>query len=313
MKRKRDDDNNNELDKRRKIRSIPAELSRYLQQDRDFLRPRRLYPLDVKQIEIESKRTEPDPNADDFYGMHKDFMKLIPFKVARDVFHGTIRRISFDEFLGLLDKAANEFHRKYYPRPYSMVIPGMNRCKSNFWVAELLFEYTVLNQYPPVSIYGDCSRVAADLVLFADDGLFTGEQMENSVSNCRLAVEAVVLVAVATSTGKRRVERSVHGPETTVIAGDKVDSLIETATRLGGKHLDAYAKLAGNSRAMYWLAKPIVYFDHKLPDWHSVSANISKYIVGCRGHEATPSWDPDDCLVPPYTTNPSCLSYDPSP
>lgn len=301
--------------KRRKItNNVPPKFQRFIDQDQGRLEPRS-HPLDVKQIELEFKRTRDDPifnTGHKIYGHPPDYLDLVPFETMREVFVQSIRHITHTEFLQLLNKIANEFHRKYHPKPYTMVIPGFDRCKSNFWVAQQLLSKTIMREYAPVEVIGKCNDADTDLVVIPDDGLFSGQQMEAAIERCSGDLDVVVLVAVATNRALSRLAR--HDAD--VIYGDKIENLTDTIERLGGKYTEAYKDILSSSRARSNLELAVMYFDHKVPDEQSVVWEIRDFIGGCRARDISDETKADqsgarridECPVPPYKINPSCWS-----
>lgn len=286
------------------------------------LTPPLSHPLDQAQIKFEMDQTNLYEGSI-VYGQPREFVASVPFEMMRRVFMDTIRYVPFDRFLELIKESAIEFKRRYHPQPYVIVIRKMNPCKSNFWVTKLLLSQTVLRKYLPVDIVGDSldKDVKGEILLFPDDGMFSGQQMHALVSRASRHSrfgegEAVVLVAVTTRIALEKV--SVAGAN--VIYGELVPTMADTIRLLGPKYTQAYASILDNGYERDYLDKAVLYFDHKLPDEFSVARGLSRFISGCRQDDMTnetkqrqkrANWKSPHskrCPVPPYVLSRECLA-----
>lgn len=286
------------------------------------LTPPLSHPLDEAQIKFEMEQTSLYEGSI-VYGQPREFMASVPFEMMRRVFMDTIRYVPFDRFLELLKESALEFKRRYHPQPYVIVIRKMNPCKSNFWVAKLLLSQTVLRTYPPVDIVSnalDTKDTKGKLLLFPDDGMFSGQQMHALVSRTKHSHshsdDAVVLVAVTTRIALEKVAKAGAN----VIYGELVPTMADTIRLLGPEYTQAYASILKNGYERDYLDKAVLYFDHKLPDEFSVARGLSRFISGCRQDDMTNetkqrqkrgNWKSPHskrCPVPPYVLSRECLA-----
>lgn len=275
-----------------------------------YLAPKRSYPIDEKAI----ANAKLDPAFDGLkassYTGYNDNEKYPPLEIARDAFLKALRYISHQEFMFLLEKATAKFIDKYAKQPYTIFVEGVDACKSNMWVTNLLILETPISyEYPPEDVTSDLPLTK--LVLFADDGLFTGNQMFETIEtvlkldsdrSSPILYKPVVLVAVTT---RRALDQLKDIAD--VIYGDILDTVEDAAMSLGGPHrqfaLDGY----------FGEQRPAVYFDHKVPDSVSVPVAVGRFVSGC-GDDISADVEMETllaleshCPVPPYKISASCL------
>lgn len=296
-------------------------MRRIIDRDRPFLAPRQTFPIDYEAL-VELSDTKELDEID--FGVPDSARRFISPTVARDVFEHTLRHISFEEFLGHLNEAANAFAFAHAPTPYSLVVDGMNRCKSNFWVMELLLDPLgggiLGTKYPPAEIVSDVSEAICDLVMFPDDAMFTGNQMRETVLSGGISrpSDRTLAVVVAVTTNLAAQKFADRGVE--VFYGDVINSMVEIARLLGSEDKAMFDRALANVSVQdaLLLHRPAVYFDHKIPDETSVPELVRLFVSGCQDRQRMSkqtlldqrrtgrSSHLDTCPVPPYLLTPSC-------
>lgn len=289
-----------------------------LNRDRDFLIPKETFPIDYQQLILDVlSATSDEDKSNRYFGLNWEYKPYIPRGIAARVFAQNIRHITFSEFLGYLQDAAEAFYHEYYPIPYVMVV-GDKPCKSNRWAMKLLLEHTILKDYPPFNVLEKSASVDLENVLavYPDDGLFTGDQMSRMIG-WNSGGKNVVIVGVTTNRAKAQ-----FSPSTDIFYGDVIDTLFETAQKMGGASRDAFNQASNHifGHARKLMLRPVVYFDHKQPDEVSVAGEVGDYIYGCDRDAMTETTKQDRarvtwpihyssmCPVPPYLLMPSCTN-----
>lgn len=271
-----------------------------VQRDEPFMFPDQGFPIDMDRTPLE------DFTAPDLAGWQVP--NNLSSEIARDVFRRNLRYISRDEFVSLLQKAADKFEAKYGKQNYSMFVSGGDKCKSNYWVMELLLTQTSMARHLPLEVTG--SKPLEDLVVLPDDGLFSGVQMSSALYHLQTMQEEdeqkkryVVIVAVTT----QRALDSI-GNRAEIFYGDLLETAGDTAIKMGGKYRESA------ERGEFENSQPAVYFAHKVPDRASVPYAVQFFVGGC-GFPQNQSAKLDEmlagsefqCPIPPYKQTPSCL------
>lgn len=314
-------------------------MRRIIDRDRPFLAPSQRFPIDYQSlIELSEIDSDGKELEEIDFGIPDAARRYISPSVARDVFEHTLRHISFEEFLTNLTEAANAFALAHAPEPYSLVVEGMNRCKSNFWVMELLIDPLgggiLGTKYRPSEIVSDVSEARYNLVMFPDDAMFTGNQMRETVLSSELSRRSsrrlssigemtqhdrILSVVVAFTTNLAAQKFAERGVE--VFYGDVINSMVEIASLVGPEHEAMFDEALANvsPQDALLLHRPAVYFDHKIPDDTSVPELVQLFVSGCQDKQQTSKQTQldqrrakrhryrDYCPVPPYILTPSCL------
>jgi len=106
-----------------------------------------------------------------------------------------LRHIPWPEFVQALREAVDLFLWQYRDDqgrlpPWLLVVPNLDRCKSNYWVAELLLARTAMAEQPdalwPVDVVPDLATAKQEhpdvhLFVYADDVLYSGSQTAASI------------------------------------------------------------------------------------------------------------------------------------
>jgi hypothetical protein len=238
-----------------------------------------------------------------------------------------IKHISFQDFQSALQRTVNSFnHQTQDPFILLSMIQGVvgQKNKSNYWATNLAYEY--FNPKP-----SDIITYAADLMednqgssmlhfVIVDDGTFSGSQLAQSL----LAIEQNIILfrkEYPNSTLKT-VRISLIIPFVTQNAIDRLLEIEEGGYRQY-RAFDAvylyYDTLLPIARRqmpelgpeVYGFNKPVVYFDHKMPDAKSIDLDFMSgmgirqpdgkigFIEGCfkiKDQEI-------ECPIPPYKKN----------
>lgn len=275
------------------------------QRDEPFMFPDQRYPIDMDRNSLD------DFTAPDLAGWQVS--NNLSDEMARDVFRRNLRYISKDEFVSLLQKAADKFEAKYGKQNYSVFVSGGDKCKSNYWVMELLLTQTSMALHPPrhlvENVSGETPR--GGLVVLPDDGLFSGVQMSSTLYQLEdgkskpspSGQKYAVVVAVTTQRALDAI-----GDRAEIFYGELLETAGDTAMKMGGKYRESA------ERGEFENSQPAIYFAHKVPDRASVPYAVQFFVGGC-GFPQSESAKLDEmlagsefqCPIPPYKQTPSCL------
>ena len=212
-----------------------------------------------------------------------------------DAVSSQLQYVPFSEFLIALKESADKFEKAVAGEPFVLVLPD-EKCKSSMWVAELLIHHRLISKpVDVVATFKEAHQLYPDVqhYLMVDDGMYSGLQL------------SATIMKQARESGKT----SETLPSILVIVPFATEHAIKMLTSEGVTVFVARVMpvlSSENTRAarlpdINMERKPIVYFDHKIPDEFSTyEAIVRQFVPAC-------IWS-RSCVTPPYKSSWSCAN-----